>query len=332
MTAGKKIYIGIDGGGTKTRAVIGNESGQILGIGLSGPSNIGSAGRECTRRHLREAIQNAAGAMPRPIEINAAFLGMAGIVTEEDRQTIQSLIKNIDGMLLHKTGVHHDIHAALAGGLPGQPGIALIAGTGSSCYGRNGNGQSCQAGGWGHLVDDAGSGYRLAVDGLTAAVRAVDGRGPATALTAYAFDFLQINELPEILCRLHVEGFSGKPLGKDEIANFALAVCSCAQQGDAVAVDIVEHGVDELALMVKTVITNLGMPAEEQTLILAGSVATNPFITTLLKKRLLETRMVPAAFPPIIGALLEAMRLDGLEITESIKTNLQESTKGIITS
>ncbi len=135
------LVIGVDGGGTRTRAALVTESGQILGLGTAGPSNYDDVGVAVAQSNIGLAVQRAwqqAGLSSR--QGDAAFLGMAGVVSSADRATIYRMAAELALAPTPRIHVDHDIRIALAGGLAGQPGIALIVGTGSSCYGRRADG------------------------------------------------------------------------------------------------------------------------------------------------------------------------------------------------
>jgi N-acetylglucosamine kinase-like BadF-type ATPase len=214
-------------------------------------------------------------------------------------------------------GVDHDIRIALAGGLAGRPGIALIAGTGSSCYGRTAAGATWQAGGWGSILDDGGGGYWLGLRAVGAAIRGDDGRGPATALRERVLARLQVSNLREIVTRLH-DG----SLVRHEMARLAEDVMACAATGDNAAKDLLERGATELAAMVRAVAQKL-FPAASPEVVLAGSTATaaafSPMIASAMAREVPAARIVPAELPPVAGAALLALELGGVRATpESI--------------
>ncbi len=311
-----RIVAGIDGGGTHTRAVLLTDQAHVLGWGMAGPSNYGDVGIEVTRANIGEAVRAAwrqAGTDPRPCD--AVFLGMANVVSPADRATIQDIARDLglaDAGAIH---VDHDIRIALAGGLAGQPGIVLIVGTGSSCYGRRADGRDWRAGGWAHLLDDWGSGYYLGLHAMIAAVRNTDGRGPATVLTAAVLKALHLEDMQDIMRRLYHEGLS-----RAEIAAMAPLVLEAARAGDAVAREIIERGVDELALMVETVARKLSFwPGPVQVTITgglaqAGPVYLNP-LHAAIRRRVPAADIVDPILPPVLGAALLALETLGTSLT-----------------
>ncbi|MGH7595157.1 MAG: BadF/BadG/BcrA/BcrD ATPase family protein [bacterium] len=121
------ILLGIDGGATHTRAALISETGAILGYGISGPSNYDNVGVEIAKANIREAVQHAWSETDlKSPKADAAYLGMAGVVSESDRATIRQIVVALKLVKENKIAVDHDIRIALAGGLAGAEGIVLI--------------------------------------------------------------------------------------------------------------------------------------------------------------------------------------------------------------
>jgi len=141
--------LGIDGGGTKTAAVIVDEGGRLHGVGLAGPSNYDDVGVEAARAEIERAVAAArrmAGRATR--RFDAAFLGIAGVVSPKDHAIVRAMAGVLDLAPPERVGADHDCRIALAGGLTGRPGIVQIAGTGSSTFGMNAADVGWRAGGW----------------------------------------------------------------------------------------------------------------------------------------------------------------------------------------
>ncbi len=324
-----RIVTGVDGGGTHTRAVLVTDQARVLGWGIAGPSNYGDVGIEVTKANIGQAIQAAwrqAGESPRPCD--AVFLGMANVVSPADRATIRELALELDLAPASAIHVDHDIRIALAGGLAGRPGIVLIVGTGSSCYGRRADGRDWRAGGWAHLLDDWGSGYYLGLHAMIAAVRHTDGRGPATTLTAAVRETLQLEDMQGIMRRLYHEGLS-----RAEIAAMAPLVLEAARAGDSVAREIIERGVDELALMVETVARKLAFwPGPVQVAITGGLAQAGPVyqepLHAAIRRRVPRADLVEPMLPPVLGAALLALEALGVSLSSeqiaALKREAQE--------
>lgn len=316
------IVVGIDGGGTGTRAALADGSGAIIGTGSAGPSNYQAIGIDQARANIRASIDAAwssAGETPR--RADAAFLGMAGVLADVDRMTIRSMVEGIapEAMI----DVDHDLRIALEGGLAGADGIVLIAGTGSSCYGRR-DGSAWRSGGWGHLLDDAGSAYWLGLHGLIAWTRAIDGRGDATSLARSLADALDVGDTDTILHLVH------NVLSRADVASLASLVIADADAGDAVAQAIIGHGADELALMVSAVISHLDW-IDDTVCVAAIGGAIEPrgmyrtAVTHALTVRAPKASLVPPALPPVTGAVLLALEHAGACVDADVVARLRDT-------
>lgn len=150
------VFLGIDGGGSKTSCLVGDET-SVLGRGIAGGSNVIRVGEESARQALHEAIHQAcATANVAPGQIQQACVGLAGAARSDIRDVVRRLIsKIIPGGLEITT----DMEIALEAAFDDGPGVIVIAGTGSIAYGRNAQEETARAGGWGFAISDEGSGY-----------------------------------------------------------------------------------------------------------------------------------------------------------------------------
>jgi glucosamine kinase len=304
------FVIGIDGGGTSTRAALLGLDGKLLAVGQSGSSNIDDVGVQVAEQNIDRAVAAAeaqAGIERQPAA--AIFLGMAGVTSEADRDHIRQIARTLNLAPDAGIGVDHDCRAALAGGLSGRPGIVQIIGTGSSCYGRTAEGRNWMAGGRGHLVSDEGSGCWMGLQAIRAAVRAHDGRAPHTPLLDGVLAALNINEIDDVLNRLYVVGIS-----RAELAALAPMVVREAMAGDAAALGIVQRGADDVSELVEAVACKLDMTKPE-VCIVGGLLNTGPLIFDTYQASILHrvptARVKTAEQPPVMGAAILALELAG---------------------
>lgn len=323
-----QVVIGIDGGGTRLRAAIATSEGELLGSGEAGAGNYHDVGADEVRANIGRAVAQAWSAARRTARrADAIFLGLGSVVTPEDHAVIRSLVRDLGIAADDQIGVDHDLRVALAGGLAGRPGIVLIAGTGSSCYGRNEEGQSWQAGGWGPVLDDPGSSYWLGLQAMIAAVRDHDGRGPATKLRGRIVEALNLSDIREILRRVELEGMK-----RGEIASLAPIVTETAASGDDVARALIEQGADELAIMVSTVGERLRFTSSlsKVSVVVTGGLtnAGSVFLTPLQRavhRRIPSAGIVEARLPPVLGGVLLALEQLGVPTIASLVNRLVES-------
>lgn len=304
-------FLGIDGGGTNTRAAIVDSTGQILGWGSSGPSNYDDVGRDTAKINIAEAILRAwqrAAIAPQPFE--TAFFGMAGVVSPTDRHVIRAIAAELDGVPVDQIGIDHDCRIALAGGLIGHPGIVLISGTGSSCYGRNAAGDDWRTGGWGQLISDEGSGYWFGLNAMRCSVRSFDGRDPPTRLLDAVLNRLRLSDVNDILHRLYVVGMS-----RTEIADLAPLVFETAMQGDGVARKLIDTGVSDLAECVYAVAMRLHLEKQPEIALTGGlhhaEVAFSRPLRQAILSRLPTAHINEPALSPVLGACLLALQSVG---------------------
>ena len=266
------LVIGVDGGGTKTVAwlapMVDDGSGKMLGRGTAGPGNPRAVGFETAQANIDAAIAAAfADAGLAPTTVAAACFGLAGAGRAAEQQQIMAWA--LERGIAAKVKVTDDAEPMLAAASPDGCGIALIAGTGSLCLGRNSAGDTARCGGWGYLLGDEGSGYAIALAGLRAAMRAADGRGPPTDLLAAFQHKLGAASPQELVGKVYAPEMT-----RERLAALASVVFDLATT-DEVAMRIVRGAVDDLASLVAAVAERLQLPAHRYTLALAGGALLN---------------------------------------------------------
>ena len=233
--------VGIDAGGTKTRAFAVTRAGEIVGRGAGGGGNLLAS--PDPQGSIAAALHEALGGrVP-----DAVVLSCAGGERAADRAKGLAILAGLVGPEV-TVDVTHDALAALYAGNPSGCGVVLISGTGSIAYGRNDQGKEDRCGGWGYLVGDEGSAFWLGAEGLRAASYDQDGRGSPTRITRHLFDDLGAADFNGVLPLLY-----GKPHPPPAIQAATRAVARAHADGDAIAVNIVQRGARHLAEMAATV-------------------------------------------------------------------------------
>ena len=319
----KRTFLGVDGGGTKTHVAICDETGLVLGTGLAGASGIDSAGPAAAAITIGAAVEAArrqAGLPHTPFA--GVFFGMAGVVSEADRDIVRAIAAQLQ--LSAAVGVDHDIRISLAGGLSGRPGVALIAGTGSSCFGLNAAGERWQSGGWGHLISDEGSSYWFGWNAIRLAMGAYDGRWHSSLLEPVK-QRLGLQEMTDMHYRLYTQGIS-----KAEIAALAPLVMAAAAGGDELAQVLIRQGMGELAQMVAAVARHLGWEATGCEVTLTGGLwqAGETVLTPLrgaLDALSPGARIVMPELPPVLGACVLALQQAGIHTDSALLHRLAQN-------
>lgn len=317
-----ELYVGVDGGATKTLAVAADREGRVIGVGESGPSNYHVVGLDGAVENINTAIKRAIAATGREIA-DVVTLGLAGMDTSHDFRVFEE--KAAPRVAGRRVYVRHDAEIALVGATLGEPGVIVIAGTGSVAGARNRRGEYARCGGWGHLIGDEGSAYFIAREALRAVLWAFDGRGPATELTGSVLKALGIASPDEILIKVYGERASVR-----DIARLAPLVTEAAKLGDPVAKSIVEEAARHLALHVIALVKKLGMEVEQPIKVAlvggvfrAGSVIVEPFRKHLEEH--FKVEVIEPKFPPAVGALLLSYILSGLPLTRERLENLERT-------
>ena len=267
------LVIGIDGGATHTVALVADAaSGAVRGRGESGPSNIQAVGVEAALRELDAAVGGAFAAANLPrAKARAACLGLAGVDLNEGTDIIRGWSDRVG--LAAVISVANDATLLFAAGTPDAWGLAVIAGTGSIAFTLDEHGKDARAGGWGYLLGDEGSAFRVGLLGLRAACRAADGVGDDTRL------------LPALLARLgssdprdFIPAVYRGSWDKAAIAGLAPVVLDAAAAGDRAARDIFEQEVRELARTAAGAVRRGGLSPDGVPVALAGGLLTHSTI------------------------------------------------------
>lgn len=303
-----RLFLGVDGGQSSTTALIGDESGRTLGRGIGGPCNhaAGGEGRANLERAVSESLAAAcreAGLDPGAVRFAAACFGMSG--GPDDKETILAQLLRADRLI-----VTHDAAIALAGASATGYGIATIAGTGSMVFGRNAEGQTARAGGWGHLFGDEGGAFDIVRQALRAALGMEEGWGPPTVLREALLGATASASANRLLHLFYTPEWP-----RSRVATLAPVVDAAAAGGDAVALRLLENAAQELALLAASVRGQLWQPGETVEVAYIGGV----FRSERLRERfrmLVElepgNRCRAPRLGPAEGALLEALRAVGL--------------------
>jgi N-acetylglucosamine kinase-like BadF-type ATPase len=303
-----RLFLGVDGGQSGTTAVIGDESGRILGTGEAGPCNHAAEaeGRAKLDAAIRMSLAAAcaqAGLDSAVVHFAAACFGMSG--GPEDKHAIIASILKTDQLIMSNDAV-----TALAGATSGGQGIITIAGTGSIAFGRNGDGRTARAGGWGHIFGDEGSAFDIARQALRAVLRMEEGWGPPTALQSLLLDATNSKSANEMLHLFYTPDWH-----RSRVASLAPLVGSAALNGDPIALAILHRTAHELAMLAGSVRAQLWNPGAQVQVAYIGGVFQSRIVLERFRQQIeLDegTSCAPPRYGPAEGALLEAYRSVGL--------------------
>lgn len=308
MTAPQAL-LGIDGGGTKTRCLVADLTGQILGEGLAGPSNYQVLGLKDAATNVRAAVQAALAAAGLTLaDVAAACAGLAGVARPEDHLAMKEALSLL---LPAQIDVVEDARIALEGALGGSPGVVVISGTGSIALGLSTAGELVRVGGWGWLLGDEGSGYDIGHRALNAALAALDGVGSPTSLGERIMQAWQLERLDQIVGRV----YQNLPQARVDVAGLVPLVMAAAAEGDDVAATILVKAGRDLGRLAATVLERLALPpALPRRVAVTGGVVTNSDIVreamgASLSERFPQAAIMDCLRTPAEGAVAMAKAL-----------------------
>lgn len=285
-----KLFLGIDGGGTKTEVVCTTETNEVVGTGLSGPTNLTSTSTGAAAFNLKEAVRQAVEKAPPDSQIVSAAMGLAGMDTaKEYEMAYQPFYEILKAYHVQRFNLVHDSMIALENGTTNPNAVVLISGTGSICVGRNDLNETTKTGGMDYLLTDQGSGYDIGRHVLREAVKSYDGRRSKTMLENLVCTHFSIDTLENL--KMHIYH---PPLTKLEIAELSILCTKAYQTGDPAARQIFEWAQTELIRMVEIVIRKLRLERTPTDLVLTGSIIQLEHMRSAVVQRLL------AQFPAII--------------------------------
>lgn len=296
------IFLGIDGGGSKTSCVIGDET-YVLGNGVAGASNVLRVGEQQAREAITSAVRQACvTANVQPNQILRSCVGVAGGARPEATQAIRRVVSELVSGEVEVVG---DMVIAMEAASGVGPGVIVIAGTGSIAYGRNAAGQTARAGGWGFAISDEGSGHWIGAKAVAAAMRAYD-QGENTPLLESTMKAWGVSTREQLIVAANA---SPPP----DFASLLPAVLDALHADDPTAHDILAQAGAELAALAKIVLTRLFGAGAAAPVAMSGGVFRN---CSLIRQvfynnlRLDYPKVVvnPSVVDPVKGALEIARR------------------------
>ena len=296
------IFLGIDGGGSKTTCVIGDES-SVLGRGSGGPSNIVRIGEKVAKESLEAAIRQACTvANVSPHQIKSSCVGTAGAELEDVRDKVRKVVSQIVSGEVEVVG---DVVVALQAALGDGPGVNVIAGTGSVAYGRNAAGKTARAGGWGYAVSDEGSGHWIGHLAVASVLRACD-EGEDPPLLHALMKSLSVNTRDQFVIAVNT---SPPP----NFASLMPVVLVASDAGDTIAREALGKAGEVLARLASTVVRRLFDQGENCRVAMTGGVFTNSALVrqvfyNKLRAEIPNIALTSTVAEPVNGALALARK------------------------
>ena len=320
-------YIGIDGGGTKTAAVLANTDGEVIAGALAGATNPNSA----TDEEIKQVLSSIISQLKRQFESAfeypiGLFAGMSGAAGESASNRLYNIFQEVFPNNISSTIVPDPINALYSGTL-GAPGIVQIAGTGSITYGIDSDHRHVRAGGWGYLFGDEGSGYDIGRRAVIAVTQASDGMTKATMLTEALLQKFQTTHARTVVG--HIYNAASPKL---EIASLSKLVFESYKEKDPLAKTIIEEAAQAMVKQIQTVKQNLFPAQKSVPLVLAGGIFSDKEVMPVILNKLLpekEFKQIIPHIPPVGGSLVGALSAQR-EMTASQGKNIRNTIKKYI--
>lgn len=322
---GVMYVLAIDGGGTKTMAVICDEKGQCFAqiqTTRSNPTAMDQPYFEATIHSIMQSLQQQNHQIV--AEITSCFAGMAGVKELQAESIVESILRQYVCSSASIT-VDNDALIALYAGTLGKAGIVQIAGTGAITMGYDKQQHFHRVGGWGYLFDDEGSGYDLGVQLLKAVLQSYDGRAPSTILTEAVLKHFSVEHVPQLIASVY-----GEEHPRTVIAPLSAYIVAAADDGDLVAKRIIEEACQNYFKAIKACYLRMVWRQEEVPVVLSGGVFTheNYFVPRLQAMAMEETlpfRFKTPALPPIGGAVIAALQQMNVQFSSSFVETFQKN-------
>ena len=251
--AKNQFVIGMDGGATKTAAMLSDLNGNVLAEETSGPSNPQVVGFEKVGEVIVGLVEELCGrAGCKTSDVVSLVAGLAGAGREGDKDQVKAAIANEaqkHKVVIGRVGIETDGRVALEGAFKGRPGIIIIAGTGSFALAKDHKGATHRAGGWGRILGDEGSGYTIGRDGLNAVTKHLDGRGKPTLLTELIDRRFGLSNQEKIIGAIYRTNF--------DVATVAPLVVEAAEAKDAECQRILNKATFELFEHVRVLVNRI---------------------------------------------------------------------------
>lgn len=307
MVAQTQLLLGVDGGGSKTIALLADAKGKVLGRGSAGTANHFTVGKEQACAAIEQAVAASfAEAGLGRTSIAALCFGLAGVDRPDNRALFEPWIAQ--QFPDAKASLVNDAELVLAAGTPEGWGIALICGTGVIVMGCNRQGERGRVDGWGYLLGDQGSGFSIGLAALQSVMAAHDGRGAPTLLSQMVLQHCNLNSPLELVRWTYRER-----VPTAEIASLTRLVDAAAEQGDNIAQTILHQAADQLAHTVQTLVKKLGFESEVPCALAGGVITNNQQISRsfnqALERQGIVLQPVAVVHEPALGAVRIAVRL-----------------------
>jgi len=312
-----RYFLGVDGGGTKTQAVLVTEDGRLVSGRTGGPTNILENGEEIFKKNMEDILK------PLLMKAKGEVISCLGIPAvgefRDSERIISKIVESTVG--LKPSLVVNDVVVGWASGTLGRDGVHIVSGTGAIVYGRHG-GKETRVSGWGSIIGDEGSAYHIGVETLRVVSKQLDGRLEKTELCDFVFKKLNFKDHYDFIQWIY-DPHSDR---RSKIASIAVLTYEMAKKGDKFALEILERASEELACAVIAAAKKLEL--SDPLVSCSGSVLVKNEVVRKkfeeIVKKNVNAKVVTAKLKPVLGGVILAMKHVLGDIPEAIIGKLEE--------
>lgn len=319
-----RYVVGVDGGASKTHALVADDTGRVLGFGRGGTANHQVYGLRPAIREIEKAVISALDyASLSPSVVELGYFCLAGADLQEDYLMLQEAVEALN--LAKSVVIKNDTIAALRSGTTRSWGVVVICGTGFNAAGRSPGGQEIVLPGLGSISGDWGGGEGLSQEIIRLVMRAWDGRGVPTLLTEMVLKALSVGSEEKLLRMLYHEQFNTQ-----QLLGLVPLLFEAAEEGDQVSMDLIIRMATEVAITANAIIRRLGLSKEDVEVVLGGSVFKGrgvllvDTITKLVREENPRARIVRPRHEPVVGSVLLALEELSVVINEQLYQSLDD--------
>lgn len=300
-----KYYLGIDGGGTKTLAIVCDENGTLVSRYVGKSINYNSVGTDTARKNLKDTVEGVLEGTD--ITLSSTFIGMPALSGRASDELTEKLCGGI--INCPKIAMDSDVYIGLESMKRDGPTAMVVSGTGSMAVGRLDNGEIIHTGGWGYILGDEGSGFAMGLAAVKAAICGAEGSAEETALTDRILAHFNITDIDGL-----IDIFYDPPISNSKIAKLAPVLFDCAKNGDKVADDIITVHAKMLASTVSALLMKMpcGTPLGMWGGVLVNCDVFRERFVAFVKEKHPDTQAEILRYPPEYGAVFAAMKEDSV--------------------
>ena len=296
-----RCFLGIDGGGTKTKALLCDENLETVAVYTGAGINFNAIGMEKARENLKAVYDGVTSGQD--ISLLSVCIGSAALEDRADGALVREFCGGVIGC--GDIILDSDLFICLEAMDTGGPAAVAVCGTGSMAAGRDGSGRIVHTGGWGYLLGDEGSGYSFGKDSVKEALRNAEAHKEPTTLTRAVMEHFGVSSADELIGAVYREGAA-----TGRVAAFAPEFFRLVKSGDPDALRIMDKNAEAFS---KTVLTLLaGLPDITPLGLWGGIFLNSPEFADMFSGRIKKARpatdIAPLPHPPEYGAVLAAKR------------------------